>query len=75
VDFAQSGTGMALTSALIGAPCVLMAKLVLLHPSLMPAKDGYFIDSVRGNDEVAQTFTTWLKIEALQAELAAYEAV
>jgi hypothetical protein len=41
----------------------------------MPAKDGYFIDSVRGNDEVAQTFTTWLKIEALQAELAAYEAV
>ncbi|MFT4726767.1 MAG: LysR family glycine cleavage system transcriptional activator [Granulosicoccus sp.] len=75
VDLAQSGTGMALTSALIAAPSLLKGNLTLLHPSLMPAKDGYFIDSARDTDDAAQNFTAWLKQEALQAELAAYEPV
>ncbi|MDB4222201.1 LysR family transcriptional regulator [Granulosicoccus sp.] len=76
VDFAQSGTGMALTSTLISAPCVSMGKLKLLHSSLMPAKDGYFIDTANGiEDKVANNFVAWLIHEAEQAELAAYQAV
>lgn len=76
VSFAQSGTGMALTSALIAAPCVSTRQLTLLYPSLMPAKDGYFIDSARDtDDDIAQNFTDWVKREALQAERAAYEPV
>lgn len=75
-DFAQSGSGMALTSALISAPCVSKGKLALLHPSLMPAKDGYFIDSADDSDkDVTQNFTTWLKHEAQQMELAAYKTI
>ena len=45
VDFAQSGSGMALTSALIGAPCVSNGRLQLLQKHFIPAKDGYFIDA------------------------------
>jgi DNA-binding transcriptional LysR family regulator len=76
VDFAQSGTGMALTSALICAPCVAKGKLELLHPYLMPAKDGYFIDKIHGNEDiVASNFIDWLKHEAKQAELAVFQPV
>ena len=73
VDFAQSGSGIALTSALISAPCVSTGKLILLHPSLMPARDGYFIDSPRDSEnEVAHNFTMWLKHEASACEQAAF---
>ena len=76
VDFAQSGSGMALTSMLIAAPSVLATRLELLHQHTMPAKDGYFIDtgSHREND-VAKLFVQWLQEQANKAESDAYERV
>lgn len=75
VDFAQSGSGMALTSTLVAAPCVSDGKLIAMHPHLQPAKDGYFIDSLSNDNELASAFIAWLKHEARNAELTAYESV
>lgn len=73
VDFAQSGTGMALSSTLIAAPAVIAGKLQLIHDQLMPAKDGYFIDATgNDNNDMAGKFIEWLTQQAAQAELKAY---
>lgn len=74
VDLAQSGTGIAITSALISAPSVIQGKLQLLHPVLMPAKDGYFIETASNDvNNIAHQFVFWLKQETLQAEAIAYK--
>ncbi len=76
VDFAQSGAGMALTSTLIAAPAVIDGRLKRVHDQLMPAKDGYFIDTGSHlNSEVAGLFIEWLRQTAEQAEVNAYQAL
>lgn len=76
VDFAQSGSGMALTSMLIAAPSVIAAKLEKLHEHTMPAKDGYFIDTASNREnDLGKLFIEWLQQEAEEAESKAYEGV
>ncbi len=73
VDFAKSGAGMAMTSALISAPLVANGELSLLKTEFMPAKDGYFIDNASGSDNpVANDFIDWLKDKANESEQLAY---
>lgn len=73
VDFAQSGSGVALVSALISAPCIASGSLIQLHPTLMPAKDGYTVETMNANNNaIAKRFTSWIRKEARNAETLAY---
>lgn len=73
VDFATSGAGMALASTLISSPCMRTGSLVQVHPVTMPARDGYFIDTLEGNNlAMAKKFTSWILKEARQAESLAF---
>lgn len=73
VDFAKSGAGIALVSALISAPAITAGALVPVHPTLMRAKDGYSVETLNGNNSaVAKKFTAWIRTEAQQAEKLAF---
>lgn len=73
VDFAKSGCGMALASTLISAPCITQGTLVQIHPLTLPARDGYFIETLEGNHlTMAKKFTSWALKEARQIESAAF---
>lgn len=73
VDFAKSGSGVALVSALISAPCIASGALIQLHPTLIPAKDGYTVETTSGNNHaIAKKFTSWIRKEARAAENLAF---
>lgn len=61
VDFAKTGSGVALTSELIALPLLQSGALKLVHPKSMPAIDGYFV-SLRpeSSSPTAGLFIDWL---------------
>ncbi|MEP1207246.1 MAG: LysR family transcriptional regulator [Rhizobiaceae bacterium] len=62
VDFARSGTGIALTSSLIAAPCLLDGSLVALEKSALTAQDGYYLTVAQNeNTKLATVFSDWLQ--------------
>ncbi len=61
VDFAQAGSGIALTSQLIAQPALTAGKLKLIHSKTIRAVDGYFISIKPGsNNSTARAFVGWL---------------
>ena len=62
VDFARSGSGIALTSNMIAAPSLADGSLIRVHPDLIDANDGYSmtINSAH-HQEIAEQFVDWLK--------------
>ena len=64
VDFARSGTGIALTSSMIAAPCLRDGSLIQLEPEGLEAHDGYYL-SIAQNDnaDLSQKFSQWLERE------------
>ncbi len=73
VDFAKAGLGMTLASSLICSPCITQGSLVQLHSAMMPAQDGYFIETLEGRHfSIAKKFTSWMRKEARQAESLAF---
>lgn len=71
IDLARSGTGIALTSSTIAAPCLNDGSLVLVENSRTAANDGYHL-SVHsdGTTGMAARFADWLAEEVGSAELA-----
>jgi len=62
VDFAKSGTGIALTSRVVAAPCLRDGSLLLLGTSPEPAKDRYSIQVLNTQKrETAEKFAAWLQ--------------
>ena len=73
VDFAKSASGIALASTLVCSPCVAEGSLVQLHPETIPARDGYFIETLESpHSAIAKKFTAWILKEARQAEFDAF---
>ena len=71
VDFARAGFGVALTSTLISSPCIITGSLIQIHPTVMTARDGYFINTRKGNNTaIAEEFSSWIKNEARESEAA-----
>ena len=71
VDFARAGFGVALTSTLISSPCIISGSLIQIHPTVMTARDGYFISTPKGNNTaIAEKFSSWIKNEARESEAA-----
>lgn len=72
VDFARAGTGIALTSSLIAAPCLKEGSLVRLETDHLAAHDGYYLTIAQNeNAEVAAGFCHWLEGEIDRVEAAA----
>ncbi|NKB50749.1 MAG: LysR family transcriptional regulator [Rhizobiaceae bacterium] len=71
VDFAKAGTGIALTSSLVAAPCLVDGSLLVLERESLAAHDGYYL-TVRQNEnfEIASAFGAWLQAEIAQTEAA-----
>ena len=62
VDFARSGSGVALTSETIAAPSLADGSLIRVHPELIDAKDGYTVVINSSNhQQTAHVFVDWLK--------------
>jgi DNA-binding transcriptional LysR family regulator len=69
VDFARAGTGLALTSLTVAAPCLQEGSLALLEPEPLPAHDGYYLTIAKNdNSTQAQVFCDWLLDEIRAAE-------
>ena len=69
VDFARAGFGVALTSTLISSPCIISGSLIQIHPAVMTARDGYFINTRKGNNTAtAEKFSSWIQNEARESE-------
>jgi len=69
VDFAKAGFGVALTSTLISSPCIISGSLIQIHPAVMTARDGYFINTRKGNNTAtAEKFSSWIQNEARESE-------
>ena len=72
VDFARSGTGIALTSYLVAAPSLIDGSLIRLEQQDMQAHDGYYLTIAQNENVVqAEAFSKWLQAEIRQAEIAA----
>lgn len=64
VDFARSGSGIALTSELIAAPSLADGSLIRVHPKLIDANDGYsVIINASHHQDTAPIFVDWLKTQ------------
>ncbi|MEP0944039.1 MAG: LysR substrate-binding domain-containing protein [Rhizobiaceae bacterium] len=69
VDFARAGTGIALTSFSVAAPCLLDGSLILLEKQQMTAQDGYYLTIAQNqNTRQAEAFSRWLQAEVQQIE-------
>ena len=67
VDFARSGTGIALTSSMIAAPCLKDGSLIQLEADGLEAHDGYYLSIAQNeNAELSQAFSHWLEHEIEQ---------
>lgn len=66
VDFARSGSGIALTSELIATPSLIDGSLIRVHPLSIAAKDGYSITITTDHrTDNANLFVQWL-LEQIQ---------
>ena len=64
VDFARSGTGIALTSSMIASPCLKDGSLIQLEQDSLDAHDGYYLSIAQNeNTELSQAFSRWLEQE------------
>ena len=71
IDLARSGTGIALTSSTIAAPCLNDGSLVLVGHDGTTAHEGYHLTvNSDGNADLAFRFAEWLAEEVGSAELA-----
>lgn len=62
IDFARSGSGVALTSELIAAPSLADGSLVRVHPKLIDSNDGYSVTiNSSHHQDTALIFVDWLK--------------
>ncbi len=69
VDFARAGTGIALTSSLIAAPCLADGTLIAIEKESLAAHDGYYLSITQNeNSEIAAAFSAWLQEEIAAAE-------
>lgn len=61
VDLSRQGAGIALTSALIAAPCLAQGTLQQLDLPSVPANDGYFLAVGAAEKEDALIFASWIQ--------------
>ncbi|MEM9783324.1 MAG: LysR family transcriptional regulator [Pseudomonadota bacterium] len=63
VDLARQGAGVAVTSALLAAPCLDDGTLVTVGSVVAPSDDGFFLATRAPTSDAALAFTQWLTIE------------
>ncbi len=69
VDFARSGTGIALTSQVVAAPSLCDGGLVQLHAPELEARDGYHLTIFPSHKtDMSAKFAKWLNDEIAQTE-------
>lgn len=69
VDFARSGTGIALTSQVVAAPSLCDGSLIQLNAPHLEARDGYHTTIFPSHkSELSERFIAWLSAEVEKAE-------
>ncbi|MEO0426171.1 MAG: LysR family transcriptional regulator [Pseudomonadota bacterium] len=60
VDLACNGSGVAVTSALLAAPCIAAGRLAPVHDVVAPSEDGFFVATRSPASDATRAFERWL---------------